>query len=251
MIKALLVDDEKNGVEVLHTLLSRHCPDIYVQGTAASVAEAYEKVCVLQPDIVFLDIQMPVQNGFELLKLFGEYVPFKVVFVTSHDKYAINAIKFSALDYLLKPVEVIDLVAAVNKAISAVLGNEKNNNLVLRLIDNLGSLQVDRTIAFHDKDKVGFVRNKDIEYISSEGRYSKLFLSNGKNYMVAKNLKEFEDYFEEEGPFLRINKGIILNLNYLKSYTKGELCIIELTSGISFEVSRRRKQEILQRLHKS
>lgn len=250
MMKAIVVDDEKNNVEVLQTLLNTYCPEVTVVGVAHSVQEAYTKINELRPDLVFLDIQMPLQNGFELLRMFTPHIPFEVIFVTGYDHYAITAIKFSALDYLLKPVEIEELKWAVEKA-KNTLARKYNSSLEQQqLIENLHAQELDKTIVIHDKEKVSLVKISEIEYIQSEGRYSDVFLQNGQHYLMARTLKEFEEFFQGNEAFLRINKSVIIYLPTLKSYTKGETCIIELASGNSFEVSRRRKQEILQRLKK-
>lgn len=249
-MKAILVDDEKNNVEVLLTLLNIYCPDVTVVETANSVQEAYTKINALQPDLVFLDIQMPLQNGFELLKMYTPNVPFEVIFVTGFDHYAITAIKFSALDYLLKPVEIEELKWAVKKAKNTLERKLNSSVAQQQLIENLQESELDKTIVVHDKEKVSLIKVSEIEYIQSEGRYSDVFLQNGQHHLMARTLKEFEEFLQGNDAFLRINKSVIIYLPAMKSYTKGEICIIELASGNAFEVSRRRKQEILQRLKK-
>ncbi len=247
-MKAIIVDDEKNNIEVLQTLLTSYCEDVEIVATASSVAEAYEKINTFSPELVFLDIQMPVQNGFELLKMYGTDIPFEVIFVTGFDHYAISAIKFSALDYLLKPVDIDELQQAVEKAKGIIERKSSTAVEKSQLIENLAASELDKSFVIHDKEKVNVVKASQIEYIHSEGRYSQLFLFGGAQFLMARNLKEFEEYFSENGYFLRISKSVMINMNALKSYTKGEICIIELNSGTSFEVSRRRKQEILQRI---
>ena len=191
---------------------------------------------------------MPRASGFDLLKHFGSDLPFQLIFVTSYDQFALSAIKFSALDYLLKPVDVVELKEAVNKAIEKVTSEKSVAYLYETLLDNLNSTTINQSIVVHDRDHVNVVRMADIIYMESEGRYSKLGLVDGKTLIVARTLKEFEDYINEKSPLLRINKSTIINVNYLKSYSKGEPCIIEMNLGATFEVSRRRKQDILQRL---
>lgn len=249
-ITAILVDDEQNSVEVLKALLDIHCPEVRILSHANSVKEAFSKIKEYEPDLVFLDIQMPVQSGFDLLRSFGSTIPFEVIFVTSYDHYAINAIKFSALDYLLKPVDITELKDAVKKA-QLALGEKKDPSFQINhLIKSLSVEEVNKSVIAHHKDKVHIIRDSDIEYILSEGRYSQLFLNNRSSFVIPRNLKEFEEYFEDCPVLLRINKSAIININLLKSYTKGETCMIEMESGIVFEVSRRRKQDILHRLKK-
>jgi len=247
-IRAIIVDDEPKGVEVLKTLIEINCPEIEIIRTATSVEQAIEYTEHLIPELIFLDIQMPIQNGFDFLKHFSSNLNFEVIFVTSYDEYAINAIKYSALDYLMKPVEISELKAAVEKA--SIRINEKRSTSIMieSLIQNIYNSDTEKNIIVHGNDKVNIVRLNEIEYITSDGRYCKIFLTSGTDLMIAKNLKEFENPNDQSSPLLRINKTTMINTNFLKSYSKGEPCIIEMNSGITFDVSRRRKQEILQKL---
>lgn len=247
-ISALIVDDELNSIEVLQSLIRINCPQLTVVNSAQSVEEAIQKIELLQPDLVFLDIQMPTANGFDLLKHFGSELPFQLIFVTSYDQFALSAIKFSALDYLLKPVDVSDLKEAVNKAIEKVESQKSVAFLYETLMNNLSLSTVKQSIVVHDRDHVNVVSLADVNYLESDGRYSKLVLGDGRTLVIARTLKDFEDYINEKSPLLRINKSTIINVNFLKSYSKSEPCIIEMNSGVTFEVSRRRKQDILYRL---
>lgn len=243
-IKILLVDDERNAREVMAQLLSDYFPDAEVVGGSSDVESAYRDVMALKPDLVFLDIQMPKANGFSLLKRFAE-VPFEVIFVTSFDQFAINAIKFSALDYLLKPVEIPDLRSAMEKA-SKVIHEKRNSRLqIVNLLQNLEDSSV-QSVAVHSGDKVKFIPSSDIVYIEADGRYCHIFLESD-SYVTARYLKDFEDYFAN-GTFIRIGKSHLINASKIVSYSKGEPCIIELKTGKCFEVSRRKKQEVLEKL---
>ena len=247
-ISAIIVDDENNSIEVLKRLIQLNCPQLKVVEAAQSVDEAIQKIGLMKPDLVFLDIQMPKASGFDLLKHYGTDLPFQLIFVTSYDQFALSAIKFSALDYLLKPVDVNELKEAVNKAIEKVNNQKSVAYLYETLFNNISSSSINQSIVVHDRDHVNVVRFNEINYLESDGRYSKLILNDGRTLVVARILKDFEDYINEKSPLQRINKSAIINVNYLKSYSKGEPCIIEMNSGTTFEVSRRRKQEILQRL---
>ena len=247
-IKALLVDDEQDSREVLRSLLETHFPVVTIVGEATSAEDAYHLIGRHHPQLVFLDIQMPRASGFSLLKKF-ETVPFEVVFVTSFDQYAINAIKFSALDYLLKPVELPDLEMAVNKAIQRKQDELVNGNLrIINLLHNLEPDIKDRQLAVHAGEKVMILNTRDILYIEGEGRYCNVFMQNNEHYITAKYLKDFEDYLGETSSFIRISKSYLINTLHIRDYTKGELCIIRMTNKMTFEVARRKKQEILERL---
>ena len=196
-IRALIVDDELNSIEVLQSLIRINCPQLTVVNSAQSVEEAIQKIELLQPDLVFLDIQMPTATGFDLLKHFGSELPFQLIFVTSYDQFALSAIKFSALDYLLKPVDVSDLKEAVNKAIEKVESQKSVAFLYETLMNNLSSSTVKQSIVVHDRDHVNVVSLADVNYLESDGRYSKLVLGDGRTLVIARTLKDFEDYINE------------------------------------------------------
>lgn len=245
-IKVLLVDDEKDSREVMARLLQTHFDQLEIIGEAANTENAFQLVAEKKPDLVFLDIQMPKANGFSLLKKF-DIVPFEVIFVTSFDQFAITAIKFSALDYLLKPVEVSDLKEAVGKAIKVIDKKQNSSSQIINLLHDLQE-NVERTIAVHSGDKVRFLSQKDIVLVEADGRYCRIFMQNSEVFVTAKYLKEFEAYFGENAPFVRINKTYLLNSSHIVSYSKGDPCIIEMANGKLFEASRRKKQEVLERL---
>ena len=246
-IKVILVDDEKGSREVLAKLLEEHSDELEICGEASNVEEAYRLACDVKPQLVFLDIQMPRASGFNLLKKFEE-VPFEVIFVTSYDQYAITAIKFNALDYLLKPVETADLSDAVKKAIVNIRTKTNANLQIVNLLNSMDAETKDKKFAVHSGEKVKMLHVQHIVCIEADGRYSHLFMSNNENYTTAKYLKDFEDFLGKESSFIRISKSFILNTNFIKEYSKGEPCIIELINGKTVEVARRKKPEILEKL---
>lgn len=242
-INALIVDDEKNSREVLQSLLEKFCPEVTIIGNAANVDAAHQLIGELKPDLVFLDVQMPTGNGFSLLQKFDP-VPFSVIFVTSFDHYAINAIKFSALDYLLKPVEIHELTAAVAKAVEK---KAEVNRYVINLLDNMDERLIDKKIPIHVQGNVKFINCSAITHVEADGTYSNVFCEKEK-YASSKSLKDFEDFFVHNPNFIRINKSIVINVKYIKEYSKGDPFMITLHSGEVFESSRRRKPEVLERL---
>jgi len=248
-LTSILVDDEKDGQELLQNLLNRYFPEIEIQGIASGVDEAYELIGRFGPDLVFLDIQMPGSNGFDLLRRYTD-LPFEVIFVTGFDQYAINAIRFSALDYLTKPVDVNELFEAVKRARKSISARKENRSYIVQLLHNLDAAPADKKIAIHNSEKVHILNASEIEYIEADGRYSKICMSNGAVFLTARNLREFEDYLGGSSAFIRVHKSIIINTAQVAAYQKGSLCIVELRSGKSIEVSRRRKQEILDLLQR-
>lgn len=245
-ISVLIVDDESSSRIVLQDLLYNFSFNIEVVGSAASAEEAYSLIKEKNPDLVFLDIQMPRGDGFSLLQKF-ERLPFEVVFVTSYNQYAINAIKFSALDYLLKPVEVADLKLAVEKAKKRILMKNNSAPLILNLLKTMGAESEEHNVAVHVGDSVKFLKENEILYIEADGSYCRLYTLNS-NYTTARNIKDFEDYFGENTKFIRVHRSIYLNASHVKGYNKGEPCIIEMQDGKTFEIPRRKKAEVLEKL---
>lgn len=248
-LSALLIDDEAKSRHGLRTLIGRFCPEIVICGEAEDIEEAYIQILAQQPELLFLDIQMPNGNGFSLLKKF-ETLPFEVIFVTSFDEYAINAIKFSALDYLLKPIEVNDLITAVNKAVKKKAGRQDSQTQLINLLNISDKNQLDKKIVAHQNDKVVLIPVDNILFIEAENRYSHIHTSGNEKFTISKTLKEFEDFFSDNPAFIRINKNEMVNINYIHNYSKGEPCIIKMLDGKTFEISRRKKQEVLDRLKK-
>lgn len=243
-ITAMVVDDEKDGQEVLLNLLNRYFPEIAVPAVASGVDEAFDLVARHRPDLVFLDIQMPGKDGFELLKQYTE-VPFGVIFVTGFDRYAIDAIRFSALDYITKPVEIPVLAEAIRRARKAIHEKREQHLQIVNLLYNLEAGPEAKKIAVHHAEKVHVLATSQIECIEADGRYSKLCTTEAREFYTARCMREFEEYLADNPHFVRISKSCMININHLRSYDKGEPCILEMNSGRSFEISRRRKPEVL------
>lgn len=244
MIKALIVDDEKSSRSVLSELLKEFCPNVFISGEASSAELAYEFILKTPVDLVFLDIQMPTGNGFTLLQKFDE-LPFDVVFVTSYDQYAINAIKFSALDYLLKPVAIDLLKDAVAKAMDRKSKRSHSQPQVINLLQLVNADVLEKKIAVHQNDHVVFVKVSDILYIEGESNYTSIKISSTETYTSSKTLKEFEEYLKNFDFFIRIHKEVIINVHHIAKYSKGDPFIIEMKDKKEFEASRRRKTEVL------
>lgn len=249
-IRTVLVDDEKNSREVLTRLLEKKHPEIELVGQADNVDEAYELCCRLQPQLVFLDIQMPRENGFNLLKKFDE-LPFEVIFITGYDQYAITAIKFHALDYLLKPVDVDELAAAIQKVNQQLESKTNRQPQVINFLQSLTAQDEEQKFAVHSGEKVKLIQASEVLTIRADGRYAHLTLIGGEHHVMSKNLKEFEDYFGDPSDFIRISKTHIINTRHIKEYFKGEPFIIRMVNDERYEVARRKKSEVLSRLRRN
>jgi len=248
-ISAVLVDDEVSNRMVLTSLLKRYCPVIEVVGEAASALEGVSVINELQPELVFLDVKMPVHTGFDMLRMFDE-IPFRVVFITAHDEFAIQAFEFNAIDYLLKPVDYTKLVKAVDKVASNIQHNQSTDSVqFVKSLDEKS--QRLRSISFHGKDKVTLVNIDKISFIQADRNYCDVITETNDRYVSTKTLAEYEVMLGPYPNFLRINKSVIINIDYIQEYSKGSICFIHMLHGeTEMEVSRRKKSEILQYIKK-
>jgi two-component system, LytTR family, response regulator len=237
-MKCVIVDDEKNGREVLATLLTDYCAGIEVAGKAAGAEDGYRLINEVKPGLVFLDIEMPGQNGFELLNRLQPF-SFTVIFTTAYEQYAIKAIKYRAADYLLKPIDIDELKAACEKALCAGNPGRIAAPPVRPAVINM--FAVDK-IALPVKNGIQFVAVADIVHIESDGAYSVIHLNDKTKLVVAKNLKEYEDLLPA-GRFLRIHKCHLINIACVRKYVRTDGFYAELENGALVEISRRKKDD--------
>jgi len=246
MITALLVDDEKHNIVMLQALLKENCPEISVIDTANDADTAFEKINSLNPQLVFLDIKMPNKSGFDLLRMFPE-INFEVIFVSAYNEYAITAFDFNALGYILKPIDFSSLQKTVYKATSIIYAKRSvNNNEISQFIKTLEDKgdKINK-ISVHHNDKVVFFNVNDFIYIEAKDGFCELNLVDKSRYTSSKDLKKFENLLNNIGSFIRISHSVIVNVDHIKSYTKGDVCSIMISTGEQFEVSRRKKTEIV------
>ncbi|SEW33234.1 LytR/AlgR family response regulator transcription factor [Chitinophaga arvensicola] len=247
-IKAIVVDDEQHCIDALQTMLEKKCPGVQVIGTAKSVREAKELVDELQPDLVFLDVEMPYQNGFELLKLFDK-VYFDVIFTTAYEQYALKAIKFNALDYLLKPFSIKELQEALEKCREKKLNRPKELGIspMEVFLQNMKTLQqTHKKIALPTINGLVFMPVQNIVRCESTGNYTRIFFTDKKNLMVSRPLKEFEELLSDVD-FFRVHNSHLINMQQMQSYIQGEGGFALMSDGTQVEVSRRRKAEFLKK----
>jgi two-component system LytT family response regulator len=245
-ITAIIVDDEADIRSVLKSLLKMFCPNVKVIGEAAHIDAAYDLIVESKPDAVFLDIQMPGGNGFSLLKKFKE-IPFDVIFVTGYDKYAIEAIKLSALHYLMKPIEVEDLKEAVKR----LEKSKRGRDLDLQISNAESNLKgVEKRITLHTNDHVAFIPLETISHFEGEGNYTNIYTTDRK-YTSSKTIGEYEEMVKGNDVFFRIGKSCIVNLNCITHYSKGEPCMLTLGDKFTYEISRRKKAELLAKINRS
>lgn len=234
-MRSVIIDDEPGAREALKNLISVYCPEIEIIGEAGSIADGRALLAKTQVELVFLDVQMPDGTGFDLLAGL-EKISFQVIFASAYDHFAITAFKFSAVDYLLKPIIIEDLKAAVKKI---RLSDKSSIDRIKTLIDNQGAI---KKIALPSMEEVNFVKVEDIIRCESDNNYTRFFLTGNQQILVSKTLKEYEDLLEPLG-FFRSHKSSLINLRYIKKYIKGEGGTIVMEDGSIVELSRRRKDD--------
>jgi len=247
MIKAIIIDDEQHCIDRLDGLLKQHfVQTINLAGSFQTIEEALTGIRNIQPDLVFLDVQINDKTGFDLLKQIGE-INFEIIFTTAYEKYAVQAFRFSALDYLLKPVDPDDLKAAILKLKEVISKNDTAGKLDV-LFHNLKNIQgISKRICVPVINGLVFLQVNDIIRCQSEINYTNIFLKDKHTLLVAKTLKEFENLLSDYN-FFRVHNSHMINLNYVKSYNKGKGGYITMTDNSSVEVSTRRKDDFLKRL---
>ncbi|HRO47246.1 LytTR family DNA-binding domain-containing protein [Agriterribacter sp.] len=243
MITAIIIDDEQDGRETIQMTLEKYCPEVAIAGIYATPAEGIAGIRQHKPSLVFLDIQMPEMSGFDVLLQLSP-VTFDVIFVSAYDRYAIKAIKFSALDYLLKPIDVDDLVHAVKKVKDRLQGKNSfyQYQSVLHNIQS-GSGKIEK-LAIPSLTGIDFFDTADIIYCRADGSYTTLFLKNKQSCLVSRNLKDFENMLADSG-FCRVHHSFLINLRHVQKYIKGEGGYVILTGNHHVDISRRKKDEFL------
>jgi two-component system LytT family response regulator len=229
----------------LTTLLSEFCPAVEIVGTGDNARSGEAAIRTLQPELVFLDIEMPLGSGFEILNNLMP-INFEVIFVTAFDKYMIQAFRYCVIDYLLKPVNIEELKNAVDNAVKRVQANRANLQ-VANLLNNLKAEQPDsKKIALPVKGGYDFVRIADIIRCEANGSYTTIFVHGGTKAVVAKNLKEYESFLPPE-LFFRVHNAHLVNLSFVKKYNQGRGGHLEMEDGSLIEVATRKKSEFLLR----
>ena len=239
-MNTFLIDDEPNCTDVLQVLLSKYCPEMKIQGIFNDSELALEAIGRERPQLIFLDIEMPMLNGFELLRR-CEPLDFKVIFTTAYDQYAVKAFKFNALDYLLKPVDKAELIAAVSKAWQ----NASPSPARLDAVQYLKNNPIPERIALPVGQELLMVEVADIQYVASDGAYVSVFLKDqNKPVMLSKSLREFEELLNNPD-FFRAHNSYLVNLKFIKKIMRNEGGEIVMANGRSLPVARAKKPDLL------
>jgi two-component system LytT family response regulator len=245
----LLIDDEPNATKALASMIVLKCPQIKVLEEINAAKEAVKKIQDWQPDLIFLDVEMPFMNGFEVLQQLPK-INCKVIFTTSHEKYALRAIKYSAIDYLLKPIDMEELQAAVGKFEEQRKNNsiEQGMEQFKQLFQNIQSpSQGFSKISLPTFEGLRIVTLTDVVRCEGDGSYTSFYLKNGEKVLSSKNLKEYEELLDS-AHFMRVHNSHIINLKEVTSYTKGDGGFVTLSDKSSVDIARRRKDVFLEKV---
>ncbi|MES2680150.1 MAG: LytTR family DNA-binding domain-containing protein [Bacteroidota bacterium] len=245
MLKVIVVDDEENVREALGQLLESH-PEVTVCASCASLSSAVTAIKQYHPDILLLDIEIGKENGFDIFKHFPQ-PDFRVIFITAYQQYALQAFRFSALDYLLKPVDP-DLLADALKKATDVIDKEKITTKIDSFLHNINDLSKDtKKIVLKTAETIHLVHLRDIMYCEADRSYTNFYLADKSRIMVSTTLGDYEELFNDYG-FFRIHQSFLLNLSYFKRFEKGDGGKVILTNNSALPVATRKKDQFLQRL---
>jgi len=247
MIRTILVDDETRGLNALNSMLQAYCPELEVAAACLDIAEAKEKIQLLNPQLVFLDISLRGRTSFDLLAELEHY-NFEIIFVTAHNQYALRAFQYSATDYLLKPIDEDLLASAVRRAVKRISDNTTNNN-ISTLLHNLSKTKAQNEMKLCIPSLKGFdvADVKDIIYCEASGVYTNIHFAQHPMVCSSKGLSEYEEILADSG-FIRAHHSFLVNLLHIKQYVKGEGGILILSNNIEVAVSRRKKETIINRM---
>ena len=245
MIKAFIIDDEPNCCKTLSILLERYCPEVAVTGTFTNGPDALQAITAISPDLVFLDVQMPKMNGFEMLEKLPA-INFHLIFTTSYDQYALKAFRFSAIDYLLKPVDREELQSAVKKVVerNTDTGAEQLRVMFQKLHHPSSTKN---KIALPTMEGLQMIPVESIICCEADDNYTRLVLKDNKKLVVSCTLRVIEEMLEEHS-FLRVHRSFLVNLNEVEKYVKADGGYVVMSDGEQIYISRNKKEELLKKL---
>lgn len=242
MLRAVLIDDDQSNLSALSEKLGKHCPEVEIIARCDNAQDGMKIIETQKPDVVFLDIEMPVMNGFVMLQQLN-YRNFGLIFVTAYDHYAIKAIRFSALDYLVKPVEIEELKVAVSKA--EANRSNRSSHLQLDLLLEQLHKKYPKRISIPTTEGLQFINLDDIIYLEASNNYTNIYLNTRQKFLVSRTLKDFEEILPPE-TFLRIHHSSIINKDHVEKYIRGDGGQVVMRNGNVLDVSKRKKSEFLQ-----
>jgi len=241
MLKAVIIDDEAKARRILESFVDEYCPGLNTVGTAPDVVQGVKLIQKENPDIVFLDIEMPGYNGFQLLEFFDE-IRFEVIFVTAYSEFALKAFQVSAVDYLLKPLQIDQLINAVEK-VEKIRGNSLIKERLETLKANLEENKIKKIVVPVSEGSL-FVDVKDITHLKAEGSYVNIFLKDGNKILVSKNIKDYENQLTEQEGFYRTHRSYLVNITYIKNIAS-DSTEATLSNETVISIARERKNGFL------
>ena len=247
MITTILIDDEPRGLNSLKKMIERYCPDLSIVAECQDVSTASEKIATLKPQLIFLDIAMPGKNGFDLLNELDN-ISFETIFITAHNEYSMQAFKYSAVDYLLKPVDEDFLIDAVKRAQKRIIGRQANSNMETFLY-NLQKIHAPHEMKLCVPSIKGFqvINLSDVIYCEAESSYTIFHMANTHQIVASKPIIEYE-LLLGDSHFCRVHKSFLINLAHVKEYIRGEGGSVMLTNNKEVEVSRRKKEVFIAKM---
>ncbi|WAC13061.1 LytR/AlgR family response regulator transcription factor [Dyadobacter pollutisoli] len=244
MIRAIIIDDEPNAVGLLALRLAQHCPQVEVVASCTNSRQGIQAILDHHADLVFLDIEMPQLNGFQVLEAVAG-VSFSLAFVTAYDEFALKAFRYSAVDYLLKPIDTQELIQAVARV-------EKRRETLPEQLEHLKQQLNSPVKTFPDRialpyqNGVAFVEMKDIIYCEANHNYTKFYLQDGRYHLAAKSLRDIQELLEERD-FLRVHRQFLINLGHIRKFVKGEGSYVVMSNQQTIPVSRMQKERLMER----
>lgn len=248
MIRTLIIEDEQKSMDMLAGIIQKNCPDLTIAGLARNVKEGVELIETLKPELVFLDISMPDGSGFDLLEKVSGH-KFELIFATASDQHAIKAIKYSACDYLLKPIDIEELKEAVNKVVQKKRASPNMENLQF-LIQHLKKADENfQKITLPTGNAYEIVNIKDIVRCEADGSYTTFYLADKRKLMISVGLKHYEELLPE-GDFIRVHHHHLINMNHVVRFLKEDGGYAIMSDGSKIEISRRKKETFMEKLNK-
>jgi len=245
MIKAVIIDDEQHSIDTLRWKLENYCPDVEVTGVFDKPAEGIIFLKQNPPDILFLDIEMPMLNGFDVLEELGKDLPFDIIFITAYDNFGIQAVKFSALDYLLKPVQNKELKESIEKHLKKLKHKTPADQIEV-LLDNVQAEKKGTIgkIALASKESIEFVNAMEIIYCEANSNYTNVYMTDGKKKVISKTLKDFEELLSGHH-FFRPHISFLINLTRVKEFIRGDGGYLLMENKIKIPVSKNKREGLL------